>query len=378
MKKMLLLCCFFWFNAFLLQAQTISSPPSGDNQKSVVIQHIGAIAKVTVQYNSPDVTSPSGEDRSGKIWGQLVPYGLTDLGFGNGNPAPWRAGSNENTVITFSHDVKIEGQDLKAGSYGLHLITQQTGPWKWIFSHNTSQWGSYFYDEEEDALRVEVQPQDCEYTEWLTYEFIDREPARATLALKWDRKMIPMNIEISDYFELYVNTFRRELQGAAGFNNQNWINASQFCLNNDTHLEQGLAWAEAAINAPFVGVRNFNTLQNKAAILIKMDRLTEAEETMTAAIKDPSATAFQIHQLGRQLINLGKKEKALEIFEYNHQHFKGAWPTNVGMARGLAAVGKYDEALKYAEMAYDEAPDQLNKEAMKTSVEKLKMKQDIN
>jgi tetratricopeptide (TPR) repeat protein len=109
-----------------------------------------------------------------------------------------------------------------------------------------------------------------------------------------------------------------------------------------------------------------------------MDRMTEAEETMMAAIKDPSATVFQIHQLGRQLINLGKKEKALEIFEYNHQHFKGAWPTNVGMARGLAAVGRYDEALKYAEMAYDEAPDQLNKDAMKTSVEKLKMKQDIN
>lgn len=139
----------------MMKAQTISSPPSGDNQKSVVIQHIGGIAKVTVQYSSPDVTSPSGEDRSGKIWGQLVPYGLTDLGFGNGNPAPWRAGSNENTVITFSHDVKIEGQALKAGAYGLHLIAQETGPWTWIFSHNTTQWGSYFYDENEDALRVE-------------------------------------------------------------------------------------------------------------------------------------------------------------------------------------------------------------------------------
>lgn len=89
MKKMLLLCCFLWLNCFLMKAQTISSPPSGDNQKSVVIQHIGGIAKVTVQYSTPDVTSHSGEDRSGKIWGQLVPYGLTDLGFGNGNPAPW-------------------------------------------------------------------------------------------------------------------------------------------------------------------------------------------------------------------------------------------------------------------------------------------------
>ncbi|MBK8502244.1 MAG: DUF2911 domain-containing protein [Saprospiraceae bacterium] len=128
-------------------AQTLSIPPSGDNQKSVVTQHIGGLANVTVQYNSPDVTGPSGEDRTGKIWGTLVPYGLTNLGFGNGNPGPWRAGANENTVITFSNNVLIEGKELKAGAYGLHLIAKESGPWIWIFSNNTSQWGSFFYDE---------------------------------------------------------------------------------------------------------------------------------------------------------------------------------------------------------------------------------------
>lgn len=359
-------------------AQTLSTPPSGDNQKSVVTQYIGGLASVTVQYNSPDVTGPSGEDRTGKIWGTLVPYGLTNLGFGNGNPGPWRAGANENTIITFSHDVLIEGKDLKAGAYGLHLITQESGPWTWIFSYNTSQWGSYFYDEKDDALRVDVQPGAGEHTEWLTYEFVDRKPTKATLALKWERKMIPMNIEVKDYNDLYVSTFAAQLQGAAGFNYQNWITASQFCLNNDTHLDQALNWAEAAISAPFVGISKFNTLQNKATILLKMGKTTEAEETMMTAVKNPGTTAFEIHQLGRQLIGMGMKDKAMEIFEYNHKHFSGAWPTNVGMARGLAATGRYEEALKYAEMAYEEAPDQLNKDAMKNAVEKLKMKQDIN
>jgi tetratricopeptide (TPR) repeat protein len=187
-----------------------------------------------------------------------------------------------------------------------------------------------------------------------------------------------MNIEVKDYNDLYVNTFAAQLQGAAGFNYQNWVAASQFCLNNETHLDQALIWAEAAISAPFVGVSNFSTLQNKATILMKMDKIAEAEETMMVAVKNPGTTAFEIHQLGRQLVSMGNKDKALEIFEYNHKHFSGAWPTNVGMARGLAAVGRYDEALKYAEKAYDEAPDQLNKDAMKSAVEKLKMKQDIN
>jgi tetratricopeptide (TPR) repeat protein len=379
MNKMILLGSLCLSTIFYsAMAQTISTPPGGDNQQCQVTQHIGGIAKVTVRYNSPDVTSPTGEDRTGKIWGQLVPYGLTDLGFGKGNPAPWRAGANENTVISFSHDVKIGGMDLNAGDYGLHLIARENGPWTWIFSRNTAQWGSYFYDETEDALRVDVQPKDGEHTEWLTYDFIDRKPTTAVLALKWERKLIPMEIEVKDYNDLYVNTFRNELQGAAGFNYQNWVAASQFCLNHETHLDQGLEWAEAAINAPFVGVRNFSTLQNKSGILLKMGRETEAEEAMMMAIKDPSATAFQIHQLGRQLITMGRKEKAMEIFEYNHDHFDGAWPTNVGMARGLSAMGRFSEALKYAEMAYEEAPDQLNKDGMKAAVEKLKMQQDFN
>lgn len=378
MKKMILLGSLCLSSIYGAMAQTISTPPGGDNQQCLVTQHIGGIAKVTVRYNSPDVTSPTGADRTGKIWGQLVPYGLTDLGFGKGNPAPWRAGANENTVISFSHNVRIEGQELNAGDYGLHLIARESGPWTWIFSRNTTQWGSYFYDENEDALRVDVEPQECEHTEWLTYQFIDRKPTTAVLALKWEHKLIPMGIEVKDYNDLYVNTFRKELQGAAGFNYQNWVAASQFCLNNETHLDQGLEWAEAAINAPFIGVRNFSTLQNKSAILLKLGREAEAEEVMMMAIKDPSATAFQIHQLGRQLITMGRKEKAMEVFEYNHDHFDGAWPTNVGMARGLSALGKYVEALKYAEMAYGEAPDQLNKDGMKAAVEKLKMQQDFN
>ena len=102
-------------------AQTLSLPPSGDNQKSIVKQYIGSIVHVGVTYNSPDVTAPNGDDRTGKIWGQLVPYGLTDLGFGPGTPAPWRAGANENTVIHFSHDVLVEGQPISAGKYGFAL-----------------------------------------------------------------------------------------------------------------------------------------------------------------------------------------------------------------------------------------------------------------
>ncbi len=362
--------------------QTLSTPPSGNNQKSSITQFIGSLVTVTVDYSSPDVTSPTGEDRTGKIWGELVPYGLSDLsfgvGFGSGNPAPWRAGANESTVITFSHDVEIEGKAIAAGSYGLHLIPRETEPWTWIFTKNTDQWGSYNYDEADDVLRVDVEAAESAYHEWLTYAFDDRQPESAVLALKWEKKSIPMTISVPDYNDLYVKTFDRELTGGAGFTYQNYVAASQFCLANNTHLEKGLEWAEDAISAPFVGVSNFNTLQNKASIQMAMEKMSEAEETMMAAIKDPTATSLQIHQFGRQLITMDRKDKALEVFKYNHDRYEGAWPTNVGMARGLAAVGQYDEALKHAEMAVEEAPDDVNKKSMMDAVEKLKNKQDFN
>src|SRR3954466_92071 len=99
----------------------LAIPPSGNNQKASVTQYIGPV-RITIDYSSPAVHGPDGKDRRGQIWGKLVPYGLTDLGFGNGKPAPWRAGANENTVFTVSDDVLVEGKRLPAGKYGLHMI----------------------------------------------------------------------------------------------------------------------------------------------------------------------------------------------------------------------------------------------------------------
>jgi len=89
-------------------------PPSGNNQKASVTQYIGPV-RIDIEYSSPAVHGPDGKDRRGQIWGKLVPYGLTDLGFGNGKPAPWRAGANENTVFAVSNNVNIEGKTLPAG-----------------------------------------------------------------------------------------------------------------------------------------------------------------------------------------------------------------------------------------------------------------------
>src|ERR1700724_3722379 len=118
---------FVFAGVAFAQFPGLTLPPSGNNQKAAVVQYIGPV-RVTIDYSSPAVHGPDGKDRRGQIWGKLVPYGLTNLGFGNGKPGPWRAGANENTVFVVSNDVVIEDKQLPGGRYGLHIIT---GPCEW-------------------------------------------------------------------------------------------------------------------------------------------------------------------------------------------------------------------------------------------------------
>ncbi len=338
-------------------AQTLTVPPSGDNQKSSVTQYIG-IAKVNITYNSPDVEAPDGTDRTGHIWGELVPYGLTNPGFGTSKAAPWRAGANENTTIYFSNDVKINGKDLMAGTYGLHLIVEKDKPWTWIFSKNATSWGSYFYDEKEDALRVEATPVDAEFVEYLTYGFDERKPSSTIAFLHWENKKVGFKVEVPNINELYLVNMRNELRSATGFNYQNWMTAANFCVQHNLNLDEALTWADAAISAPFVGQENFSSLQTKANVLYAMKKNAEADAVMDVAIKHPTANVGAIHQYGRSLLAKDETQKALEVFKYNQkQHPEDKFTPNVGLARAYTATGDKKNAIKYWELAIKNLPE---------------------
>lgn len=155
---------------------------------STVTQTVG-ITELSVAYSRPSVNGR-------EIWGKLVPYGLTNLGWAGADSAPWRAGANENTVITFEHDAKIEGQPIAAGSYGLHLILEESGDTTVILSNDYESWGSYFYDASKDALRVKVKASESEHVEQLTYSFSEVAKTSALLSLEWEKLSIPIRISV--------------------------------------------------------------------------------------------------------------------------------------------------------------------------------------
>ncbi len=355
----------------------LTLPPSGNNQKAEVIQFIGPV-RISISYSSPAVHTADGKDRRGQIWGKLVPYGLADLGpFGNGKPDPWRAGANENTVFTASDNVVIEGKPLPAGRYGLHMIPGKD-EWTVIFSKNADSWGSFAYDESADALRVIVKPHPHEYREYLAFEFPLRKPAEAVAELQWEELAIPISVKVPNTADIYVSRMREELTSVPGFSWQGFQSAAQYCVQENTHLDQGLKWANDSISKPFVGEANFTTLSTKAQILAKMGRDPESHAIMESAIKLPTATPIAIHQYGRQLLAEKKVDEAMAVFQYNATRYPDQWPVHVGLARGYAAKGDTKQALEHAKKALAQVPDPLNKQSLEAMVKALESGQAVN
>ena len=352
-------------------AQGLSLPPSGDNQVSSVTQGIGLV-RVTIDYSSPNVTGPGGEDRRGQIWGKLVPYGLSSFGqFGAcGDVCPWRAGANENTVFTTSHDLVVESKKLGAGKYGVHMIPGED-TWTVIFSKNAEAWGSYSYNPKEDALRVKVTPRESHFNEWLTYEFIDRQPSEATVVMRWENLEVPIRLQVPNVNDLHLAAVQKELTGDAGFSDVELRKAARFSLNTKTGLKQGLAWAEAAVNRLFVGRADFWNLTMLASLQEANGMEAEARKTEERAFQESGATAANIHTYARGLLGEGKKRRAMEVFKLNAQKHGDAWPTHVGLGRGYSAMGDLEKAREHILKAVEQAPDDLNRKNLEKAAQDL-------
>jgi hypothetical protein len=145
-----------------------------------VEQQVGA-GFIEMEYSRPGV-------KGRKVYGtELVPYDGT----------LWRAGANERTSITFSTDVTVNGQPLKAGTYGLLVIATEK-EWTWIFNKDFNSHGTENYDAKSDVLRVKSTPQAAEHAERLVYEFNDiTDDGTVKIDLHWEKIRCGFEVKVS-------------------------------------------------------------------------------------------------------------------------------------------------------------------------------------
>ena len=346
-------------------------PPSGGNPRAMVSEEVG-ITSITIKYSRPDVNK-----REGKVYGDgnLVSYGFSTTSFiTNRNTAPWRAGANEATVITFEHDVKVEGKDLKAGSYALFMAMGADNV-TLIFSKETDAWGSFYYKEEDDVLRVNVKPVALDKSvEWLRYEFIEHKEKYCVIAMQWEKLSVPFKVE-ADVDNIVLARLREQVTSQKGFNSNNMMQAAQYCLNKNINLEEALQWSIRAING-FQGQKSFITLRNLANAYDKLNRTTQADSTMDEALL--IATANQYTAYGRQLITQKRVDKAMEIFKASEKRYGDMYGVNNGLMSGYSAKGDFENAIRHAEKAKAQAPNDAAKKTLEGQIAKLKEGKDIN
>jgi tetratricopeptide (TPR) repeat protein len=348
----------------------LTTLPRGGNKRALVGEQIG-ITSVIINYSRPGV-----KKRDDHIWGELIPIGYSELGYGAKKPAPWRAGANENTTIEFTTDVKIEGHDLPAGKYGF-FIAYDPAECTLIFSKNSSSWGNFFYDPAEDVLRVKVKPVKTDAkVEWLKYEFADQTSSSAVVELQWEKLVISFKIDV-DVIKTQIASFRKELRSDKALPGlwQPWQQAAAYCASNNTNLEEGLRWADSATSVVFSGNKSFNAWQTKAAILDSLGRKAEATEAMKKAL--PLADDIQGYTYGVSLIAAKRTKEGFEVLKMIYDEYPNTLFTNIGMASGYSALGDYKKALAFAQKALPQAKGG-NKIEIERNIRDLQNGKDMN
>lgn len=228
-------------------AQQVKTPrPS---PQATFTQTVG-VTDITVKYSRPGVKGRT-------VFGDLVPWDKV-----------WRTGANEATTITFADDVKINGQDLKKGTYSLHTVPGRD-QWSIIFNSVADQWGSYSYDPTKDALRVNAKPErNPSPVEWLTIDVPQMSADEATFYIRWADVSVP--------FTVNTNSTARTLANFRNAMSPSWqmpYMAANFAFENKAGTPEEMnAWLEQSLKAN----ENIANLWLKARVLRDQGKTVEA------------------------------------------------------------------------------------------------------
>ena len=345
-----LLFCLIAAAPIVAAAQSFVLDLPDASQRAEVRQRIG-LTNVIIRYHRPLV-----KDR--KIWGGLIPYGQV-----------WRAGANENTTITFSDPVQIDGKPLDKGTYGLHMIPT-ADEWTVIFSKNSTSWGSFTYDDKEDALRVSVKPQATEFHNALTYDFDQLQPDSAVVEMAWDKVAVPFKVSV-DVHSVVEASLKKQLRDLPQYTWISWDDAANYLLANKTDLDEALKYTDRSIQLE----DRFDNELTKSQVLTALGRKDDAAAAEKKAMA--LATPLQMHIYARTLQTQNRSQEAFAIFRENAKKHPDLWFVHSGLARIDSSEGKFDDAAKEMQIAADGAPAG-QKSAFQGLVKRLQDKQDIN
>ncbi|GLH74540.1 hypothetical protein GETHLI_30420 [Geothrix limicola] len=310
-----------------------------------VSQKVG-VTDIAVTYHRPAVNGR-------KVWGGLVPYDKV-----------WRAGANENTVVTFSTPVQVGGTTLPAGRYGIHMLPT-AAEWTVIFSSQSHAWGSFSYDPKEDVARVKTTPVATEPTERLAYTFDDPSDHDVVLSLRWEKLRVPIKVEV-DTKPLVVASLRDQLRGLPRFFAEGWSGAAGWCVRNNVNLDEAQTWVDRSLGMH----ESYAGLRIKAALIEKKGDAKTAEALRAKALT--IATEAEINQQGYMLLGQNKVDEAIALFQRNVREHPDSWNVYDSLAEAYGIKGDKAQALANYRKAFDKVKQEDQRARIQGELDRLK------
>jgi hypothetical protein len=239
-----------------VNAQQLKTPAPSPFQS---IKQAFALADVTVEYSRPSA-------KGRVVYGDVVPFGKT-----------WRTGANASTKITFMEDVKVEGNDLKAGTYAIYSVPNKDS-WDIMFYKDLMLGGDVTnYKAENEVLRIKVKPQAlANHWETFTFDFMNLKSNSMDVAMIWEKTMVSFNVKAEIDTKIMAN-----IDKIMATDSRPYYSAASYYYENDKDLKQAMTWIEKAVE---LNPKAYWVATLKAKIQLKMKDTKGATETANKAI----------------------------------------------------------------------------------------------
>lgn len=240
-------------------AQIKMPPPSPTFELSGTV----GLANVKVVYSRPSA-------KGREIAGNLIPYNEV-----------WRTGANASTKVTFSTDVKLNGNPIPAGEYALYtMFTEETATI--IISKNLTWWGALGYEAKDDLLRFDVTVKHpSSHYETFTMSFSDFTMNSANLNMKWGHTKAMFTIE-SDVDANVMADIKAQVIDASPSNPGVYFQAAGYYYETERDSKQALAWVNKALDAS--EQKQYWVVHLKAKLHARMGNKKEALAAATESI----------------------------------------------------------------------------------------------
>jgi hypothetical protein len=259
MKKILIAFAFM-IAPFIAEAQ-LKTPQA--SPKSTIFQTVG-LTDVEIVYCRPAA-------RGRAVFGNLVPFGKV-----------WRTGANENTTISFSEDVVIDGKTLPKGKYALYTVPKIES-WEVIFYSTTNNWGNpEVWNEANVVLRTTVKEEAMSKpVESFTINIGNITADTADLDMAWENSSVSMKFTVPTQKGVLANIEKV----LAGPTSADYFSAAQYFYQSNGDNAKALTYMDKAMEMstekPYWYTRLKSLIQARAGD--KKGAIETANLSLTAA-----------------------------------------------------------------------------------------------